>query len=509
MSRLLFFLLISLIGTPLVLPVVELVHRPSGFSALLETPRIASLAGNTAALAFGAILLAVPIGAAAAVLIERFRVPGRMLLRGLVLLGVFVPLPVYAAGWLAALPDSNGLLLAIWIHAVAGVPWVAAFVMLGLRTADPQLEDDARLSGGTRAVVRNVLWPRVRAHALAGGCWVGVQALTESTVTDLLMVRTFAEEVYFQLVGNPAGVAGAVVVTLPVWLASCAIALALLKPWLRSGLTGVAPTRRESRPVFAAGIVAWLGVFVLVGLPFAGLATRTGGATQLIRVARVHGLTLADSLLWGGVAGLLAAGLALGASWLARGSRRWFWFLLVLTTIAWITPAALVGLGLKTAIGWLVSVEDAILGPDAAFPPVRSLLYDQPSPLPEVWAYVIRFFPIAVAMLWPAVRNIPRELLDVATLDGGQRAIWRGAVWPWVRWAFVCAAAAVTILSLGEVIASKLAQAPGRQSFIQELFNAMHYGADSTVAALCLLQIGATAGLCAILCFLFGRARSG
>src|SRR5262245_46195293 len=113
MSRFLLPLLLAPIAAPLVLPAAELGRRPGGFAALREAPRLASLAGNTFALALGAVLLAVPVGTAAAVLVERFRVPGRPLLRGLVLLGAFVPLPVYAAGWqavfgLVGLPDSGG-----------------------------------------------------------------------------------------------------------------------------------------------------------------------------------------------------------------------------------------------------------------------------------------------------------------------------------------------------------------------------------------------------------------
>ena len=81
------------------------------------------------------------------------------------------------------------------------------------------------LAGGTRAELRWVLWPRVRTAAVAATCWIAVQALTEVTVTDLMMVRTFTEEVYYQLVGNPVGVSAAVAVTLPVWLGSAAVAV--------------------------------------------------------------------------------------------------------------------------------------------------------------------------------------------------------------------------------------------------------------------------------------------
>ena len=77
-------------------------------------------------------------------------------------------------------------------------------------------------------------------------------------------------------------------------------------------------------------------------------------------------------------------------------------------------------------------------------------------------------------------------------------------VWPLCRGAFARAAVVVAALSLGEVVAGKLVEPPGRRTFAEELFNAMHYGADVTVAAMCLLQIAATAAACGGL-LLLGR----
>ena len=89
---------------------------------------------------------------------------------------------------------------------------------------------------------RWVLRPRVAASAAAAACWVAVQAFTETTVTDVMMVRTFAEEVYFQLVASPDAVPAAVAVTLPVWGLSAAVAV-----WLMPGsflASGAAASRR-------------------------------------------------------------------------------------------------------------------------------------------------------------------------------------------------------------------------------------------------------------------------
>lgn len=527
--------LAAVVAAPLALPVAELAARPSALLALGESARLTSLFLNSLTLAVGAVLLAVPAGVAAAVLLERTRVPGVGLVRAAVAVGLFVPLPVYAAAWQAALggggwlgtalpdvggwrPWREGLRPAVWVHAAAGLPWVVWVVSLGLRTADRRLEEDALLAGGRRAVARWVLWPRVAASAAAAAGWVAVQAFTETTVTDVMMVRTFAEEVYYQLVAAPDAVPAAVAVTLPVWAVSAVVAVWLVRRTARA-VPAIHASAVPVRPLWdgwparvAAAVVLWGGVAVFVGIPVAALVAKAtlGGdlCGQLARVARAHGGALADSVLWSAAAGPLAAWLALVVCYQARRSRRFAALLLTLTALAWVTPAPLVGLGLKTAIDALLSVEDAVLalaGVAPSFPPLRSALYDQPSPLPAVWAAVVRFFPVAVAVLWPAVRRLPRELLETASLDGGPRAAWRAVVWPLCRGAFARAAVVVAALSLGEVIAGKLVQPPGRQSFAQELFNAMHYGADATVAAMCLLQLAATVAVAAVIHLTQGR----
>jgi ABC-type Fe3+ transport system permease subunit len=498
-----------LVVAPLALPLLELARQPAGFRALLEVDRQVVLLGNTFALALGAVLLAVPAGTVAALVLERGRVPGAGFLRALVVAGVFVPLPVYAAAWQAVfggglLPDvggwrpwRQGLLPAVWVHAAAGLPWVIGFVALALRTSDRRLEDDALLAGGSGAVLRWVLLPRVKLAAGAGAAWVAVQAFAEVAVTDVMMVRTFAEEVYFQLVGNPDGVPAAVAVTLPLWAFAACVGVWVFRRAARVPVRAVG--NEPPRPLDlrrGSGVVLWFGVVLFVAVPLLALVQRVGSVEHFVRTSRAHGGTLADSLLWGAVAGVVAAALAVWMCW--RGSR----WVPVVAVVAWVTPAPLVGLGLKQAIDLLLSAEDAVLaalGLTPTFPPLRSALYDQPSPLPGIWASVVRFFPVAVAVVWPVARRIPRELMDSAALDGGRRAQWLGVFWPAVKPAAARAAVVVAVLSLGEIVAGKLVQPPGRSSFVGELFDAMHYGADATVAAMCVLQLVVIAAACGIL----------
>ncbi len=522
--------------TPVLLPVGSAVQASS--AVFSEADRIGGLAMNTVLLAAIASVIAVPLGVFIALVLERVRVPGTGVLRVFVLIGLFVPLPIYAVAWqvvlgtwlpplslapgeLAWRPWSQGLLPAGWVHGMAGLPWVVWIVSAGLRKADRVLEEDALLTGGPRAVLRNVLLPRAMLAAIVAWGWVVVQAATEIPVTDAMMVRTFAEEVYTQLVGALDGYASAVIVVVPAWIAAVGIGGVLIQRTDR--VFGQAPTeagqpialrltRTQQIPCI---MVVWFLVLMMAALPFVALVWKAGGGSsrigwdavtvlaELRKVVRTDGTVLALSLTSALGSGVIAAGLAWLAAWLACHSR---WFgrgLFTLCVILAVTPGPLVGLGLKEAIGLLVDAEEWALnqsGVTLEFPPLRSALYDQPSPVPVMWAAVVRLFPVAVVIIWPALRAIPRDLIEAAKLDGfGMIGEWRYVIIPLTTPAFVQAALAVTALSLGEVSAGKLVNPPFRPAYILRLFDQMHYGTDSTVAALCLLQIAVTVLLAILL----------
>jgi ABC-type spermidine/putrescine transport system permease subunit II len=47
----------------------------------------------------------------------------------------------------------------------------------------------------------------------------------------------------------------------------------------------------------------------------------------------------------------------------------------------------------------------------------------------------------------------------------------------------------VTVLSLGEISASKLVETPGWDTLVHVIFDRMHYGVGNDLAALCLLLL--------------------
>ena len=76
-------------------------------------------------------------------------------------------------------------------------------------------------------------------------------------------------------------------------------------------------------------------------------------------------------------------------------------------------PGPVVGIGLKELILDMVQY-----GPDG---PWNTLLYYGPSPLPIIWAHLIRFLPAAVLFLWPVVRVIPRGYFEAGASKGRDR----------------------------------------------------------------------------------------
>jgi ABC-type Fe3+ transport system permease subunit len=519
---------IALIGGPLVLPFVDLAGEPAAWAALKDWPRLVELARTTAQLVAAVLAVDLPLGTILAVLLYRSDLPGRIGLRRVIIVSLFVPLPLLTSAWQAALgssgwlgsmntgfPWATGLRAAIWVHAAAGLPWVVWVVGQGLCWVEPEVEDDARLAAGPWQVLWWVTLPRAGGAVLAAAAWVALLTAHEITVTDMTQVRTFAEEVYTQFVlPTPGGglapdvsIARAVAVAMPgTILVATLLAVAAWRWECRVPPLGTAP---EPQPLVDLGAARWpvfaatcVVIGLLLAVPIGSLGWKLGlhgypetwsatTAEHYLRLAaRAHRGLIAGSLVVAAAAGVITAGLALLVCWLARDSRALRVLAVAVVALAWATPGPVVGAGLKSAIERLVELEDRLTGPG----PVRQFLYDGPSPGPVVWVGIVRFFPCAVALLWPAVRLVPSSLSDSARADGARPATeLRHAVWPLTASASARAAVAVGVLSLGELSAGKLVATPGDrgfgETFAHVVWTRMHYGVANHLAALCLLLL--------------------
>ena len=495
-------------------------------------PRLMALLGVTITLGGGVLILALPIGIGLAVLLYRTNLPGRRIFLFFNLLLLAMPMPLQVMGWQAFLgPDGwlvawanapgrpwiHGLVPAILIHATAAIPWVVVMIGASLRNVERDLEEDSLLRDGPWQVLWSTTLPRCRGAILAAGVWIALQTYSEVAVTEVLQVNTFAEEIRMRFVlGGGPNLAQALGLAMPAILTTWMVLVGLRHTLERSMVAG----RKEggvARP-FLLGrwrwwtfglVLGWMG-WVLFG-PTIGLVERLGrsgyppswlGREAFYRgelVLRLHGEKLAGTVVVALAAGLLASSLALVISW-AMLDRAWLQTLVwSVAALCWAVPGPAAGLGLKEYIGFLVD-----LWPDS---PLEWVLY-RAGPLPILWAFLLRFFSCALAMIWPVVRMTPREVREAASLLGPSQEI--GLVlWPVARSAFWTAMWAVMALALGEVGAAAIVANPGWDTFAKVLLDAMHFGLDNQVAALGIWLLGSVAVLVLIYYFAGGGSEGG
>ncbi len=481
------------------------------------------LAWNTFLFSAGTLGLALPLGVLLAVLLFRTDLPARTLFLWATVLVLFIPLPLIVSGWQALAggdgllrlpfwgenadrPWSAGLLPAIWVQGLAGLPWAVLIVGIGLTGVEKELEEEALLTMGPWQVLLRVTLPRARGSIAAAAVWLGVQTAADISVTDMLLVPTFAEEIHTQFtMGGPDNLARTLLLAVPGVALIWALLLVLV-PWLEKSLPPLQLSLAVPR-IFPLGKARWLwfAMVLLVGalfflVPVASLLWKLGltghprswsaphATHQFLAELRLNGgqvlLTLGVAL----ATGALSAALALILCWQALERPRMRILLWVATTLAWALPAPVVGILfgqlIMAVIRWL-PIE-----------PLLTLLYYGPySPVPIVVVHILRFFPFAVALLWPVVRLVSPELRDAARLDGA--GPWRELLhvfWPSTRQGFAAALLAVTALALGEVGAAARVETPGSETFAKLLFDRMHYGVDKSVAALALVLLAELPG---------------
>lgn len=508
-----------LLGWPICVSVAGLLGRPEVGEGLGTVPggvaRPLALAFETARLVVWTELIALPLGVLLAV---AMRGRGGVVRAGF-LAALFVPAPLYAVAWLGgfgnlgrqqvfgAQPWLVGLPGAAFVHAMVALPWVVLVVDAGLRSVEPELEELGLLLGPPVWVWREVVLPRVCWSIGAAGAWVAFMTAGEMSITDLIPLRTYAEEAYTL---SQLGLEPAVLAMRATWpQVAVAMVLVLVLAWVLGRLDA----RRLSLPGRGGGVGylaggRWLTgiqavLLVLIwGLPVYALVWRAGRLSRMSGMAPEWSLgglwgsltrawveltdarwpweasalagppwwraPLWGTLAWSAVGASAAVGLAWSLLWLARGSRGWR--VVAVCALAWMLsmPAPLIGMTLKLAyarVGWM-----------------------NQTPVLMIMAFIVRTMPFAFMLLWPAVRRIPEAWLEHAALAGmgpwGQA--WRVAV-PATAHAVACAWLLCWVVAVGELPATYFVRAPGFEPVSCLVWSLMHMGVESRLASLGLI----------------------
>lgn len=492
--------------------------------------RTAHLARNTLALSAFAVALSVPLGSLMAFALTRTDLPGRRLYGWLLTGLLFLPLYVQAGAWQAAFGLEGWLTLsqagpawldgwrgAVWVHAVAALPWVVLIVATGLVTVERELEELALLDAGALQVACKVTLRRAAGAIGVAALWVALTTASEMAVTDFFQVRTYAEELYTEfalgdvplagtdgtsssigLFGLPAGIARGIAVS--AWMAVAALVLI-------GNLAPLASVVSVGRPLcfrwgcwrWPAALAALLVVALLLLLPLSSLVWKAGVVVDQTAAGRVRSWSAvkcatmvlgsqtritrsgqwrlrpetANSLLIEGAAATGAVALAFPLAWLARRRSVRAWLVLAAVAGLLAVPGPVIGLAIIAVFNrpehpWLI------------------WLYDRTLAAPCL-AGVVHALPLAMLALWPSLRALPEESLESAAVDGaGWWARLTRVVLPRQRAALAVAWLVSFAWSLGELDASLLVAPPGVQTLSLHIFGLLHFGVEDQVAGICL-----------------------
>lgn len=493
--------------------------------------RSALLLRNTLLLGLGSCAVAMPLGVPLAWILSRTDAPGRSIGWGIV--AGMLALPVYlqaagwnagfgSQGWLAAWPELGrrialeGWAAAIWIHALAAIPWIVLITSRGLLLVEPELEEDALLCAPLSRVVLRVTLRRAAPALMVSAIWVLVLTAGEIAVTDLYQIRTYAEEVYLFGPGaasQPTDWLGGVEELPSGWLV---LGLLLVGSLLVTQYLAVAPgfygTRRALR--FSLGRRGWLATayvaavsLVMLGIPCANLVFQAGlvvqpqgeswlrfwSAPRFVELVFTAPMAFRAELQWSlAIGGLAATGALAAGLWLAWCARR--------RTVV----AVLAGLGIAAAL--------ALPGPVLGLGVIA--LLNRPGADWLAWFYshtllapvlvqALRAFPVAALVSWYALRSLPDEMFETAELDGVPPwACFVYLVVPQRLAALAAAWLAALAISAGDLAATILTAPPGVTTIPIRVFGLLHAGVDDQAAGVCLAVVLITLLLAALIVWL-------
>jgi iron(III) transport system permease protein len=472
--------------------------------------RPARLAAETLMLVLTTLALVLPPGVLLALLLFRTDVWGRGFLLAILGIAAFVPLPLHATAWLGALGNAGrmqaigvrpvlvGRTGAAVVHALAALPWVVLLAGVGFRTVEPELEESARLDLPAWKVWLIVTLRRGAGAVASGALAAAVLTAGDMTVTDLLQVRTYAEEAYVQFtLGH--GPADAAAVSIPPLLLLGIAVFWLSRALLRSDPSRLASAFAAARPWrlgrwrIPLGALLLLLVGNLMALPLYSLVWRAGRVGGRARLGQppawsLHGLLgtlefaaseswepLRDSLVLASIAATVTTALAWALAWSSRRSLVWQFLALAIVALTLAAPGPVAGMALFLAYRSVPQVYD--------------------TPAIVMLAQSARCLPYATLIVWPLLRSLPPELFESAALDGygpwGQ--LWRVAL-PLSRRAIAVAWSVAFVLAFGELPATNLVQPPGVTTITFRIWTLLHTGVESHLAGVALVMLSVVAG---------------
>jgi iron(III) transport system permease protein len=488
-------ILLVVAALPLLQVGVDFVTSAGEVARVLSTTRPWQLLGSSLALSAAVTLLALVLGVPLGVLVARTDLPGRRVIWALHAFPMALPPFLLALGWFRVFGRQGALggeLSSTLLFGSPGVigtltlaftPVVTSLVAVALLGVDASQEEAGRVMGRPLRVVSRILVPAVKPAIVLAALLVFTLTLSELGVPMFLRVDVLPAAVFARLGGveyAPGEAVGLVLPLVPVMAALMVVERRLVagRSFAVLGMRGGLATRspmslgrfRVSLSLGSWAVALW-GLLPLLVL--AVHAVRGSTSAELASWARsapinsIVAATLAASIITG-------VGIVLGHA-LARGYRA-ARVMDALAILAFITPAAVLGVG-------LIGLWNR---------PATSALYA--SAVVLVLGYVGRYSIVGVRACAVAISQIPSTFEEAAAVMGaryGRRLV--RIVTPSARRGIVFAWLVAFVFCLRDLESAVLYYPPGGEPLTVRIFTLEANGPEAVVAGLACLHVLLTA----------------
>jgi iron(III) transport system permease protein len=501
-------LLAAAVVALILLPLGYLVVRAAGGGtdawAVLQRRGTLDLVVDTILLVVAVVAAAIAIGVPLAWLVTRTDLPARRVFAVAAALPLVIPSYVAALALLGAfgprgmlqrllegsfgverLPEIYGFPGAFVALTLSTYPYVFLLAAASLRTLDPSLEDAARSLGRSRlGAFAQVTLPRLRPAVGAGALLVALYALSDFGAVSLMQYDALTRAVFLQYRAlfdrDPAAVLSLVLVALT------AVVLLLEARTRRGGVYHrVSPGAARQPALVELGRWRW---------PAVGFCSAVVGLFLVVPVTVL--------VYWWSRAISLGQGLEL--AWEPAVSSVAVSALAAVAAVAAVLPVSL--LAVRFPHGWTRLVErlgftaNALPGIVIALALVffaanyAGWIYQSLALL--VFAYVVRFFPQALAAVGSALRGVDPRIEEAARgLGRRPLSVTARVTVPLIRPGLLAGAALVFLSAMKELPATLLLRPIGFDTLATEIWKFTALGSYSRAAPSALLLIVLSAPL--------------
>jgi iron(III) transport system permease protein len=484
------------------LPLAYLILRAGGggLDALrvLERPGTLDLVIKTGVLVVAVTVAAIAVGLPLAWLVARSDLPARRLITVAAPLPLVIPSYVAALALLGAfgprgllqrvlegplgierLPEIYGFVGAWLALTLSTYPYVFLLAAAGVRGLDPSLEEAARALGHSRwAVFRRVTLPALRPSLGASSLLVALYTLSDFGAVSLMQYDALTRSIYLQYRSlfdrTPAAVLALVLVAL-------AIALLALEERSRRGVHLHRSASGAERPAKVIPLGRWRWpafTFCLGVLTFFLLAPIGVLVYWSVRAVELgYGITFA----WeAALSSLSASALAAAAAVLAALPVA---FLAHRYPSGWTRTVERLAFTGNALPGIVIALSLVFFAANYAEPLYQTLAL-------LVFAYVVRFFPQALAGIGSALHAVnPRVEEAARSLGRGPVRVLATVTVPLIRRGLLAGAALVFLNAMKELPATLLLRPIGFDTLATEIWKYTSLGSYSRAAPPALLLI--------------------